>query len=129
MTDTIPATLTRSQNQISDACDEIKSLLLEKNAKYGDSALYPRRIMSKASTVEQILVRIDDKLNRIEQGVGLLANDEDVVKDIAGYYILLMIALRNQNETASFNWIDGPEPELDTEPGSDWNFKTQAIPF
>lgn len=96
MTDTRPATLDRSQQQIADTCDEIKALLLEKNANYGDSALYPCRIMSKASTVEQILVRIDDKLNRIKQGAGLLANDEDVVKDIAGYYILLMIALRNQ---------------------------------
>jgi hypothetical protein len=23
------------------------------------------------------------------------------------------------------NWIDGPEPELDVEPGSDWNLPTQ----
>ena len=35
------------------------------------SALKPCRVFSKASAVEQLLVRIDDKLNRIMQGAGL----------------------------------------------------------
>jgi hypothetical protein len=79
-------------------CDDIKELLLEKNRKYGDSALNPNRIFSKADAVEQILVRIDDKLNRIQKGAGLLANDEDVVSDLIGYLVLLKIALkRNQH--------------------------------
>lgn len=85
-----------SQKQIELACSEIKHLLLSKNKKYGDAALNPTRIMSKASTVEQLLVRIDDKLNRISKGAGLLATDEDVVKDLCGYFILLKIALQNQ---------------------------------
>ena len=75
-------------------CDDIKELLLEKNRKYGDSALNPNRIFSKADAVEQILVRIDDKLNRIQKGAGLLANDEDVVSDLIGYLVLLKIALK-----------------------------------
>lgn len=75
-------------------CDEVKDLLLEKNKKYGDSALNPARIFSKANAVEQILVRIDDKLNRIQKGAGLLANDEDVVMDLMGYLVLLKIALK-----------------------------------
>ncbi len=75
-------------------CDEVKELLLEKNQKYGDSALNPARIFSKANAVEQILVRIDDKLNRIQKGAGLLANDEDVVMDLIGYLVLLKIALK-----------------------------------
>ena len=49
--------------------------------------------MSQSSPVEQILVRIDDKLSRIKHGAGLLANDEDVVQDIIGYFVLLKIAL------------------------------------
>ena len=49
--------------------------------------------MSQASPVEQILVRIDDKLNRVKQGAGLLASDEDVVMDLIGYFVLLKIAL------------------------------------
>ena len=78
-------------------CDDIKELLLEKNRKYGDSALNPNRIFSKADAVEQILVRIDDKLNRIQKGAGLLANDEDVVSDLIGYLVLLKIALKRVN--------------------------------
>ena len=82
-----------TQLKIAEVCDDIKTLLLEKNAKYGDSALNPSRIFSKATTVEQLLVRIDDKLNRIQKGAGLLASDEDVVQDLIGYLILLKIAL------------------------------------
>ena len=85
--------LSENQLKIAQVCDEVKTLLLEKNAKYGDSALNPSRIFSKASTVEQLLVRIDDKLNRIQKGAGLLASDEDVVQDLIGYLILLKIAL------------------------------------
>ncbi|MFZ9327824.1 MAG: hypothetical protein ACO24H_10315 [Polynucleobacter sp.] len=83
-----------TQLQITSVCDDIKELLLEKNRKYGDSALNPNRIFSKADAVEQILVRIDDKLNRIQKGAGLLANDEDVVSDLIGYLVLLKIALK-----------------------------------
>jgi hypothetical protein len=82
-----------TQTHIGMICDEVKSLLIEKNKKYGDSALNPSRIFSKANAVEQILVRIDDKLNRIQKGAGLLANDEDVIMDLMGYLVLLKIAL------------------------------------
>ena len=87
-----------TQTHISLICDIIKELLLEKNAKYGDSALNPARVFSKANAVEQILVRIDDKLNRVKQGAGLLANDEDVVMDLIGYLVLLKIALQRDSE-------------------------------
>lgn len=87
-----------TQTHIAMICDQIKELLLEKNKKYGDSALDPARVFSKASPVEQILVRIDDKLNRIKQGAGLLANDEDVIMDLIGYLILLKIALSRNTE-------------------------------
>jgi hypothetical protein len=86
-----------TQAHIAMICDEVKELLISKNQKYGDSALNPSRIFSRANAVEQLLVRIDDKLNRIQKGAGLLANDEDVVMDLIGYLILLKIALvRNQ---------------------------------
>ena len=82
-----------SQMHIAAVCDEVKELLLEKNAKYGDSALNPIRILSKSPATEQILVRIDDKLNRIKQG-GILGDDEDVVLDLIGYFVLLKVALK-----------------------------------
>ena len=88
-----------TQLEIASVCDDTKTLLLAKNAKYGDSALNPCRIFSKASAIEQILVRIDDKLNRVSQGIGLLADDEDVVNDLIGYLILLKIALKRQKPT------------------------------
>lgn len=82
-----------TQTHISMICDQIKELLIEKNSKYGDSALNPARIFSKSDSTEQILVRIDDKLNRIQKGAGLLANDEDVINDLIGYLVLLKISL------------------------------------
>lgn len=85
-----------TQTYIGLICDEIKQLLIEKNKKYGDSALTPCRIFSKADSVEQILVRIDDKLNRIQKGAGLVTSDEDVINDLIGYLVLLKIALARQ---------------------------------
>lgn len=75
-------------------CEDVRKLLLEKNAKYGNSALQPTRIFSKANSVEQLLVRIDDKLNRIQKGAGLLATDEDVIMDLIGYLVLLKVAFK-----------------------------------
>lgn len=88
--------MNNSQIQIALVCDEIKQLLLSKNANYGDSALNPVRVFSKASPVEQILVRVDDKLSRIKSGAGLIASDEDVLNDLIGYLVLLKIALNKQ---------------------------------
>ncbi len=82
-----------SEKEIARVCDTIKNILLEKNMAYGDSALNPCRIFSSASTVEQILVRIDDKLNRVKQGTGIFGGGEDVVTDLIGYLVLLRIAV------------------------------------
>ena len=81
-----------SHNDIARVCDDVKQLLLQKNMKYGDSALNPIRVLSKSGPTEQILVRIDDKLNRVKQG-NILEDDEDVIMDLIGYFILLKIAL------------------------------------
>ena len=83
-------TLTDTQKKISEICDEIKNILLEKNRKYGDSALNPKRVFSKASPIEQINVRIDDKISRI-----MSAQDddtEDAELDLIGYLILKRVA-------------------------------------
>lgn len=79
-----------SQERIAAACDEIKALLLEKNRKYGDSALNPKRIFSKADAIEQLNVRIDDKLSRIATLDD--PNDEDTEADLIGYLILRRVA-------------------------------------
>lgn len=82
--------MTNTQELIAQECDALKELLLEKNRKYGDSAITPSRIFSKADAVEQIRVRIDDKLNRIKNRQS--DDDEDPEWDLAGYLILLRIA-------------------------------------
>lgn len=78
---------------IAEVCDEIKEFLIEKNRKYGDSAVKPVRIFSKSDNLEQIRVRIDDKLNRlINQQTD---EDEDVINDLIGYLILYKVADRH----------------------------------
>ena len=96
-------TMSESEMKISGVCDDIKELLINKNRKYGNSALKPCRVFSKASAVEQLLVRIDDKLNRIMQGAGLLADDEDVVNDLIGYLVLLKIGLNDEKNKEVYN--------------------------
>lgn len=83
--------VTDSSDDIAAVCDEIKALLLAKNLAYGDSALSPVRIFSRADTTEQLRVRIDDKLSRILRGSAV---GEDAVLDLIGYLILLRIAQR-----------------------------------
>lgn len=97
-----------TQRQIIQICDSIKNLLLDKNRKYGDSALNPSRIFSKTNAIEQLYVRIDDKLSRISRGAGLAATDEDVINDLIGYLVLLKIALNNHA-----NKWDGSDIEPD----------------
>jgi len=77
-----------SATLISEECDAIKAMLLEKNAAYGNSALDPLRIFSKASPLESIRVRIDDKLSRLSRGSDV---GEDTILDLIGYLILLRI--------------------------------------
>lgn len=82
---------------ITQECRELEALLHEKNAAYGNSALDPVRLFSKASPVEQLLVRIDDKISRISRGDFTKVRHEDLkvtVKDMLGYLILIRVAWR-----------------------------------
>jgi hypothetical protein len=90
--------VSQSQIDICAICDEIKELLLEKNRKYGDSALNPLRIFSKADATSSLLCRIDDKLSRISNQQ--IDDDEDALRDLLGYMVLLLIAQR-RNALAS----------------------------
>jgi len=70
--------------------NKIADLLVSKNKAYGDSALNPVRIFSQASRIEQLNVRIDDKISRIQRGTDY--GDEDTVRDLIGYLVLRLIA-------------------------------------
>jgi hypothetical protein len=94
--------VSQTQCDIASVCDELKELLLNKNRKYGDSALNPVRIFSKASTLEQLKVRMDDKLSRLRNAQD--DEDEDPVTDLIGYLILYKAALR-QHQRVEYSAI------------------------
>jgi hypothetical protein len=76
---------------------EIISLLISKNADYGDSATSPISVFGDGDPIKSLCARIDDKISRIKQK-GIYDKTEDTVKDLTGYLILLLIALRDQEE-------------------------------
>jgi hypothetical protein len=79
-----------SGNAILMNCMAIAQMLIEKNISYGDSALDPVRIFSKADPVEQLHVRIDDKLSRLMKGTDYPGDND--IDDLIGYLVLLKIA-------------------------------------
>ena len=86
-----------TEDSITQIMLGIEKMLIEKNRAYGDSALEPVRIFSKAQTIEQLYVRIDDKLSRVEGGHEYPG--DDTIKDLIGYLVLLLIAKeRDANE-------------------------------
>jgi len=70
-------------------CDAVATMLIAKNQAYGNAALDPVRIFSRANTSEQIKVRLDDKLSRLARGSDA---GEDVILDLLGYLVLLRLA-------------------------------------
>ena len=77
---------------IRDECDELCRLLVMKNRAYGNSALDPVRVFSKSDNVEQLRVRIDDKLSRFVRGHEYMGDSD--IDDLMGYLILLKIAMK-----------------------------------
>ncbi len=75
--------------EVKAVTDGIAEVLVAKNKAYGDAALNPVRVFSKADPIEQLKVRIDDKISRLARG-----NDagEDTELDLIGYLVLLRIA-------------------------------------
>lgn len=76
-------------NAVDQVLKDFGEMLKAKNKKYGNSALHPIRVFSKADAKEQIKVRLDDKISRLVRGN--TEEDEDVYLDLTGYLILYMI--------------------------------------
>jgi len=86
-----------TEEGIGRVMSSIQNMLIEKNRAYGDSALEPVRMFSKNDNIEQLYVRIDDKLSRVQRGHEYPG--DDTVKDLIGYLVLLLIAKeREENE-------------------------------
>lgn len=75
---------------LTEETEFLYNFLMQKNTSYGNSALEPINIFSKASAIDQINVRIDDKLNRIMKGKEYASEDTEL--DLLGYFILKRIA-------------------------------------
>jgi hypothetical protein len=92
-----PDPLTDTQREIRQVCDDLCELLIQKNRAYGDSALSPMRVFSRADAVEQIKVRIDDKLSRLSRGYAMPDESlDDTISDLMGYLVLLRVAVRRK---------------------------------
>ena len=75
---------------IREVTRDLNDMLVEKNRRYGNSALDPLRIFSAADPVEAINVRMDDKLSRIKNRQS--DEDEDPEWDLMGYLVLKRVA-------------------------------------
>jgi len=80
----------QTERRITEVMSGIEEMLIAKNRAYGDSALEPVRVFSKSNTIEQLYVRIDDKLSRVQRGHEYPG--DDTIFDLVGYLVLLLIA-------------------------------------
>ena len=84
------ATDAPSGQEILRECLEIAEMLIKKNISYGNSALDPVRIFSKADPKEQIMVRLDDKLSRIKNAESFPGDND--IEDMIGYLVLYKLS-------------------------------------
>ena len=80
-------------SDIERTIENLKKFLLEKNKRYGNSALEPLSIFTshikgEDQALNNMLVRLDDKLKRIQNSEELRKND---IADIMGYLVLLCV--------------------------------------
>lgn len=74
---------------VNKVLEQITETLIEKNKRYGNSALSPIGIFYKGKSTNSIEIRIDDKINRIKNSDTLRTND---VYDLLGYLYLYSIS-------------------------------------
>ena len=132
------------QQTIKQVCEELTEFLLAKNKAYGDSASDPVRIFSKTDPLEQINIRIDDKLSRIARGNEFDGDDTEL--DLIGYLVLKRAIKRKHREEGpvealSPKWLQRPQGvSMSTETGYrnaravpgvslDWDILRKAYPY
>lgn len=76
------------ESAIDPVLGKVRALLVSKNQAYGNSAMEPVRVFSRASALEGLLVRADDKLSRLRT-LGITRDGEDTLLDLIGYLILI----------------------------------------
>ena len=86
------------------------TMLVEKNNRYGNSALNPIHIFYKGSATNSIEIRLDDKISRIRNSGKTNKND---MSDILGYLILLIISHMEQQEVLDMSFTDKVNKVMD----------------
>lgn len=81
---------------------DIKNFLLEKNKKYGDSVISPVRVFSMLTSEQGILIRMDDKVNRIINNNEIKPKLNDMI-DLIGYISFLFVLDLKAGNKISFN--------------------------
>lgn len=82
------------KQDIKDVTEAMCQMLTVKNERYGNSVFEPVPVFANIIALEpdhavkKILIRISDKLGRIQNSTELRKND---VADIVGYLLLVMI--------------------------------------
>lgn len=84
-----------TKEKIREVMIELEELLVKKNEQYGDSVMEPIGIFAEGNSQDLIRVRIDDKLSRLVRGNDNIESDEDIVLDLIGYLVLLLITMRD----------------------------------
>ena len=77
-----------TRDKIENTVDSLKKLLIEKNKRYGNSALEPLEGI-KYTPEDGIKIRLTDKLKRVINSDNLRKND---IADIMGYLTLLCVS-------------------------------------
>ncbi len=85
----LPEGISDTGEKIAEVLDNLEVFLREKNRRYGNSALAPAGVFYKGQVENALLVRIDDKVSRIQNSVDLRKND---IVDLMGYLTLLCVA-------------------------------------
>lgn len=85
-----------TEEKLSTLSSSLTRMLLEKNKRYGNSALSPINVFTthkrddNPEGVNGILTRLDDKLSRVKSSPKLRKND---IADLLGYLSLLCVGM------------------------------------
>ena len=99
---------------IKEECAEIAQFLCQKNRGYGDSFSKPLRVFSDLSALDQINLRIDDKLSRLVRG-NKTEISEDTELDLIGYLILKRVLRRMSCPIANVQMEKDSCPQMGAE--------------
>jgi len=82
-----------AKDKITKVLNDLNTVLLAKNANYGNSAMQEPSLLPGLTPRQGILVRLSDKILRLQTMAGGSSDQvgeafEDTLRDMAGYIIL-----------------------------------------